>query len=417
MKKSICSRFSLFLILLFLISSCTTSMSTPIVPLETVEEVTVEAWQQTPTETIEVVTVEALQQTPTETIEEVMVEGWQQTSPESQGMDSGMLADMLISIHENDHAIDSVSILRNGYLVLDVAIYPYQAGSKHNIHSCTKSIVSALIGIAMNLGYIESVDQPLLDFFPTRTAANLDADKKSITLEHLLTMSSGWACRDSYLYRWVGLNEMRASEDWIQHMLDLPMAEKPGTTFEYCNGGSFMLSAILQESVDMNAASFAEEHLFGPLEITDFEWLTNDQGINIGWSALLLRPLDMAKIGQLFLDEGVWEGEQIIPKDWIKESTREYISATLEDGYGYQWWTDDSGFYLALGFGGQFIYVIPEKEMVVVFTSDLEEEDFYTPQNLLTDYIIPAAKSSSPLPDNPAGNEEMEHYIEMLEKP
>jgi len=385
MRKSICSRISSFFILLFLITSCTSTTNTPTAFPETIEEVT--------------------------------VDGWAISSPEKQGMDSERLADMLKAIHENDHAIDGVSILRNGYLVLDVAIYPYQSGSKHIIHSCTKSIVSALIGIAIQQGYIEGVDQPLLTFFPERTAANLDQDKESITLEHLLSMSSGWDCRDSYLYRWEGLGEMRASEDWVQHMLDLPMAEEPGITFEYCNGGSFMLSAILQESVGMNAKAYAEEHLFGPLDITDFEWPTNPQGINIGWGELRMRPLDMAKIGQLFLDEGVWEGKQIISKEWVKESTREHISATLEDGYGYQWWTDDSGFYLALGYAGQFIYVIPEKDMVVVFVSDLEEEDFYTPQNLLTEYVIPAAKSPSPLPENPEGNEEMGRYVEILKEP
>jgi len=349
-----------------------------------------------------------------ETIENRSKDGWQGSSPEEQGVDSVELANMLKAIDENDYAIDSVSVVRNGHLVLDVAIYPFQAGSKHIIHSCTKSIVSALIGIAIQQGAIEGVEQPLLDFFPNRIAANLDADKDAITLAHLLTMSSGLECRDSYLYQWEGLREMRASEDWVQFMLDLPMVKEPGTTFEYCNGGSFLLSAILQESVGMNALAYAEEHLFGPLEIVDVDWPTNPQGINIGWGELHMRPLDMAKIGYLYLNRGMWEGEQIVPKAWITESTREHIPATLEDGYGYQWWTHDSGFYLALGYAGQFIYVIPKKEMVVVFTSDLEDQDFYAPQRLLVNYILPAASCSSPLPENPEGNALLESTMKML---
>ena len=145
-------------------------------------------------------------------------------------------------------------------------------GSKHIIHSCTKSIISALIGIAIEQGYIESVKQPVLSFFPTRTAANLDANKEAMTLEHLLMMASGLECRDSYLYRWRGLNQMRQTDDWVQFMLDLPMAEPSGTRFEYCNGASFLLSAIIQETTGMSASEFAEAHLFGPLGISDVEW-------------------------------------------------------------------------------------------------------------------------------------------------
>jgi CubicO group peptidase (beta-lactamase class C family) len=111
----------------------------------------------------------------------------------------------------------------------------------------------------------------------------------------------------------------------------------------------------------------------------------------------------MAKIGALYLNEGRWDGEQIIPSEWVVSSTSQFISATLEDGYGYQWWVDDSDMYLALGYRGQFIYVIPEKEMVVVFTSSLEDNDFYIPQTLLNEFIIPAAVTSSTLPDNPEG--------------
>ena len=158
---------------------------------------------------------------------------------------------------------------------------------------------------------------------------------------------------------------------------------KPGAQFEYCNGASFLLSAIVQETTGKSAIEFAEEHLFGPLGVSDIDWSSSPQGIAIGYSELRMQRHDMAKIGYLYLKDGQWDGEQIVPSAWVSASTKNFISATLEDGYGYQWWIDDSGMYLALGYRGQFIFGIPEKEMVVVFTSSLEDSDFYVPQTLL----------------------------------
>jgi CubicO group peptidase (beta-lactamase class C family) len=345
-------------------------------------------------------------------------EGWRTSAPEEQGMDSETLADMLEVIQKQDYDIDGVVVVRNGYMVVDAAVYPFEPGSRHIIYSCTKSVVSALVGIAIDEGYIKGVDQRILDFFPERTVTNLDADKQAMTLENVLTMSTGLECRDSYLYRWRGLQQMRQSDDWVQFMLDLPMAKEPGTRFEYCNGASFLLSAIIQETTSMNALSFANEHLFGPLGIIDVEWSSSPEGITIGWSDLHLTPHDMAKIGYLYLNEGWWDGEQVVSADWVKASTCEHISAgTLEDGYGYQWWVDDSGVYMALGYSGQYIVVVPDKDMVVVFVSDLEERDFYVPQELLTDFIIPAAKSTTPLSDNPDGVALLESRTEALANP
>jgi CubicO group peptidase (beta-lactamase class C family) len=343
--------------------------------------------------------------------------GWRTSLPEEQGMDSQTLAEMLDAIGERAYDVDSVTVVRNGYVVADATVYPFEPDSVHVVHSCTKSIVSALIGIAIDQGTIEGVDQPILEFFPERSVANLDTNKQMMTLEHVLTMAGGWECRDSYLYRWRGLREMERSQDWVQHVLDLPMTEEPGTTFEYCNGGSFLLSAILQETTGTSALAFAEEHLFGPLGISDVVWPSNPQGISIGWGELRMRPHDMAKIGYLYLKEGRWEGEQVVPADWVAVSTRKHIDATLQDGYGYQWWVADGGVYMALGYGGQFIIVVPDKDMVVVFTSQLEEREFYTPQRLLDDFIIPAARSSGPLPANLDGVASLEAATRNLAAP
>jgi len=184
-------------------------------------------------------------------------DGWRTSTPEEQGMDSETLAKMFETIQEQEYNIDSVTVIRNGYMVADATVYPFKPDSRHIIHSCTKSIVSALIGIAIDEGYIESVNQPILDIFSERTVANLDSDKEAMTLEHMLMMASGLECRDSYLYRWRGLREMERSDDWVQFVLDLPMAEPPGSRFEYCNGGSFLLSATIQDRTGMSGRDVA----------------------------------------------------------------------------------------------------------------------------------------------------------------
>lgn len=337
--------------------------------------------------------------------------GWRTASPESQGVDSNLLENMLNMIFKKNLYIDSVLVVRNGYIVLDAYSYRGHSDDTHNIYSCTKSVISALIGIAIDKGYIKNVNQPVLDFFKKRDAENLDANKKAMTLEHLLTMTTGLECRDSYLYKWIDVMEMSWSTDWVQFVIDLPMAKSPGTRFEYCNGASFLLSAILQEQTGMNAVTFADKHLFGPLGISDVTWPSNSQGITIGYSELYMRPQDMAKIGYLYLNDGLWDGKRIISSQWIKASTRKHIAATLLPGYGYQWWIVSPGIYTAVSHKGQFIIVAPEKNMLAVFTSSLHPKDFYSPLGLLASHIIPAAKSPTPLPENPNGEKALKSII------
>jgi hypothetical protein len=244
------------------------------------------------------------------------------------------------------------------------------------------------------------VNQPILEFFPEKTIANLDERKRAITIEHLLTMASGLETKDSYLYGWAGLNDMRWSADWAQYVLDRPMADIPGKEFEYSNGVSYLLSAIVQKTTNMRTLDFAKKYLFGPLGITDVRWETSPQGIDVGYGGMWLRPRDMAKFGWLYLNKGRWEKRQIISEAWVEASTRGHISATLFDRYGYQWWIDSAGYYAAVGYKGQRIFVVPAKNMVVVFTSDLPGSSFIL-QRLLSEYVIPAAASPAPLPANP----------------
>lgn len=344
-------------------------------------------------------------------------QGWQISSPEEQGMRSQMLADMMEVIKKNSYDIDSVLIIRNGYMVLDAYFYPFLKGQQHIIHSCTKSIMSALIGIAIDKGYIKNINQPITDFFPDKAFSNADDLKKSITLENMLMMASGLKCRDSYRYRSLGLFKMINSNDWAQYVLDLPMAEAPGDKFEYCNGVSYLLSVIIQNTTKMKTLDFAKKHLFEPLGIIDIGWPASPQGFNIGYGEMWLKPPDMAKIGWLYLNKGRWGRKQILPSAWVEVSTRGHIGATMFDQYGYQWWVDSAGFYAAVGRKGQFIFVVPEKNMVAVFTSDLQDSDFFVPRKLLEKYILPAVVSTNALPLNKEEKVRLDELVISVAKP
>lgn len=240
-----------------------------------------------------------------------------------------------------------------------------------------------------------------MDFFPKRVAKNIADDKSAPTLENLLTMTHGWECND--LYNLSCLSDMSCGGGWVLLIIDLPTSKVPGTHFGYCNGAAFLLSAILQEQTGINAFSFAEKNLFAPLGISDVHWPSNPQGITVGYNGLHMRPRDMAKIGYLYLNNGLWDGKRIISSQWIKASTREHITTNsgFSPGYGYHWWIVSSGIYTAAGAHGQYIMVATEQNMLAVFTGSLSRKDTYIPLGLLASYIIPAVKSPTPLAENP----------------
>jgi CubicO group peptidase (beta-lactamase class C family) len=338
-------------------------------------------------------------------------DAWTISTPEEQGLRSELLVEMMAHIRERSYHIDSILIVRNGKLVFDAYFWPFSKNQKHIIHSCTKSVMSALIGIAIDKGYIQNVDQPITEFFPDKAVADFDGLKKTITLKNLLTMSSGLKCRDSYLYRWSGLFEMRYSPDWAQYVLDLPMAEAPGEKFEYCNGVSYLLSVIIQNKTKMRTLDFARKHLFDPLGITDIRWAQSPQGVDVGYGEMWLTPHDMARFGWLYLNKGRWENQQIVPSAWVEASTRGHMPATIFHRYGYQWWIDSAGYYAAVGYKGQRIFVVPKKNMVAVFTGDLTGRDSLVSKKLLDTYIIPAASSANSLPLSPAEQARLDALI------
>jgi len=329
-------------------------------------------------------------------------DGWLTATPESQGMDSATLAQLPERIAKEDLNIHSVLIIRGGYLVMEAYTYPYTADMLHHINSSTKSITSALVGIAIDQGFIEGVNLTLPDLFPDREIANLDAAKQSITLENLLTMSSGLDWSEEFLEQ-PNLDEMLQSADWVQYVLDRPMLYEPGQHYTYNTGGSHLLAAAVAQSTGQDIADFAQANLFDPLGIHSANWpLVDPQGVESGGMGLMLTPRDMAKFGYLYLHNGQWEGQQIISADWIAASTQKHMNVRpLTDGYGYQWWIDQRGFYMTAGYGGQHIIVHPGKDLVVVFTAGLN--DVLLPQRLLQSIILPAIQSDEPLPENPEG--------------
>ncbi len=343
--------------------------------------------------------------------------GWPRSTPEDRGIDSEQLAALFERIVESGYAIDSVTIVRNGAIVADAYAAPYASNSLHMTYSCTKSVVSTLIGIAIDNGVIEGVDVPLLDLFVDVAVENVDARKEALTLENALTMSTGMDSQDSYLYRWRGLDSIRESDNWTASALSFPMAAEPGTRFDYSNTASYLLSAALQRATGVTAAEYADQHLFGPLGIREYEWAQSPEGVDIGWAHLSLTPHDMAKIGYLMLRQGEWNGTQIVSSDWVSAATAAQTAAgTLSDGYGYQWWVDDDGYFMALGYAGQYIVVLPDKDAVVVFTSDLPEDQFFVPRELVDEMIIPAMVSRGPLPANPEGVARLDQALAAMQE-
>lgn len=370
-------------------------------------------------------------------------EDFRSSTPEEQGMDSAILLKMLDQYEERHTkdstvAIDSITIVRHGYLVADIYLNPmFPKDTSHVIHSCAKSIISALIGIAIDQGHIEGVDIPMIGFFADKDIKITDHRMADITLRDLLTMRTGIRSQDSFLYEWRGLFEAMKTNDWVAYTLSLAMDTAPGTRFDYSNLSSFLLAAIIQKSTGMDVLSFAYQNLFDPLGIEDVYWERSPQGINLGFARMWLKPHDMAKFGLLYLQKGRWGNQQIIPKAWVEESVtpyaypRNYVDILDEngkkdyaasqrnwvsskffrpfgDGYGYQWWLDRNGGYTALGTSGQYIMVIPQHDLVVVVTNASSGLGNFFPAKLLKQYIISAIKSDQALAANEGAQRELD---------
>ncbi|MBV6716439.1 serine hydrolase domain-containing protein [Paenibacillus chitinolyticus] len=327
---------------------------------------------------------------------------WQAVDPALLRMDPEKLAELEPVIRSEYSNINGVVIVRNGAIACERYYNGYGPEDTHHVASVTKSILSALIGIAIDTGFIKHVDQKVLDFFPEYVSDAADSQKREITLRHLLTMTAPYPFEDWH----EPLDKMCMQPDWVKYTLDMLGQKGEIGTFKYSTAGAHLLSSILTRSTGKSAREFANERLFRPIgmkEIPDYEmesfgfedlfgkkvrgWVQDPNRISTGGWGLTLTPRDMARFGLLYLNRGLWNHHPIISGTWVNEST-----AMNANNYGYLWWLrEEDGVYAysAIGDGGNVICCIPEKDLVVAIASEFvaHPRDRWT---LIKDHVIPA---------------------------
>ena len=321
---------------------------------------------------------------------------WSTASAAEVGMDP----EALVRAASQAQAIPrfrSLLVVRRGRLVLE----RYFGGSTRDdladVRSVTKSVVSTLAGLAVERGHLTGLDATLGEVLPADTPG-LDDWERAITVRDLLTMSGGW---NWYEQGAVGYNDWIVSTDHVGYLLAAPRAAEPGTTFAYNSAAAHLLGVVLTHATGKSLPAFADEVLFGPLGIGTRVWEAMGDAEANGGAGLDLRPRDLARLGQLFIQDG-WSGDRrILPDGWVEEATRPYFSWTSSAGpthvsYGYLWWVDvDHDAYLAWGYGGQFIYVAPDRDLVVVATTDWRSgapaDLSYQALGVIVNGVLPAA--------------------------
>lgn len=336
---------------------------------------------------------------------------WRTSTPEEQGIDSGPLLGLLEDVQKNGVGIDGVVIVRHGHLVFESYLAPYHADTVHNLKSSSKSVLSALVGIALREKVLDGLDQRVSDILPEYFSSVDDPRKRDITLRHLLTMTAG--------FEWEEISPAASrvwqSDDWVAATVGLPLTDPPGVKFTYGTALTHLASAAIARKSGMSTRAFAEKHLFEPVGIRAGLWRRDPKGIHWGGADLFFTPRDMARFGYLFLKDGTWNGRQIVPREWVAESTRAQVKTGGWGGieeYGYWWWLDPAG-YMAVGLGGQVIAVLPEQDLVVVFTGAVPEA---VPFSLIRKYVIPAIRPAS-LPPNPVAQRAISALQRELEQP
>ena len=327
---------------------------------------------------------------------------WVVTSPDLVGLDGNALF-VAGELAERIERMRSLLVIRGGRLAYERYYGGWTADTLADVRSVTKSVVSTLVGIAIGQGHINGLNQPITDFLRSPEFA-VDLDHAFINIGHLLTMTSGLSWAEGGVDEY---NDWVISDDHVDYVLSRPFDAQPGQAFVYNSAAVHLLGVVLEKATGMSLPQYADQVLFGPLGIGEREWESLTGGYVNGGSGLDLRPRDLARFGQLFLQEG-WSGqESILPGRWVAEATTRRIiglggSGPFDDlSYGYLWWLDgDQGAYLAWGFAGQFVYVVPRLDLVVVATTEwrgvrddignerLQEEVL----NIIVERILPAAR-------------------------
>jgi CubicO group peptidase (beta-lactamase class C family) len=288
-------------------------------------------------------------------------------------------------------------VIRHGYLVFERYYRGFGPEDAQDTQSVTKSVISALVGIALEHGYLQSLDQKAVGFFPEAERMVRDERIYTITLRHLLTMSAGF------------VNEVAApglaaqwytSADPVRFTLAQPLQHAPGQVMQYSNMGAHLLSAILTRATGMTAAVFAGRFLFAPLGIRPGAWPSDSAGYSFGSGGLWLTPRALAKVGYVYLKQGQWEHGALLRPAWVAASTQRYFPGdpAIEDieGYGYLWWVgQDHGqtVFYAAGYGGQYLAVVPTLDLVIVMTGnprDVSQDH----RPIIRDYVMPAVHTA-----------------------
>jgi CubicO group peptidase (beta-lactamase class C family) len=318
---------------------------------------------------------------------------WPSSSPQAQGMDGARLQQMVEWMRASGREFHSVLIVRGGALVMEEYFPGGGRDVKQNVYSCTKSVLSALCGIAQGEGSFPPLDSGALASLPPGTPA-ADPRAAGITMRQLLSMSSGLPFMRAV--------DMATANDQVRFALGKPLALDPGAGFVYTSAGPHLVSAVLQRGVGMSARDYARKKLFQPLGIQDWSWETDGTGVTVGATNLSLTPIDLAKLGFLFLHDGAWFGTRVVPASWVKDSTTAHarvsdMNRAENAGYGWFWWIDEewNGFS-AHGAAGQFVFVVPRLDLVAVFTSGLSPEDFPIPWDLMRQYVLPSVAAAGP---------------------
>ena len=328
---------------------------------------------------------------------------WPRSSPEKEGLEGAPLDAFDRELAAGAHGyVDSMLVIRRGRIVYeksydhskdyerlfagkgapgiynyyDPSWHPFYKGTGlHTMQSVSKSVTSALVGIAIGRGEIAGVDarvMPLLSDWRVPP----DPRRDRMTLRDVLTMTTGIRWDEETAEYTDPRNNcavMESKDDWVRYVLEQPMAEEPGKTFVYDSGATMLLSAVIQKTTGKTADDYAKEHLFAPLGIDAFYWKRTPKGVSDSEGGLYLAPRDLAKLGELYMRDGVWRGKRILPEGWAAESTQPRVQAG-KHRYGYQWWVmseKGSGTYqcyAAWGYGGQFLFVVPELDLIAVFT-------------------------------------------------
>jgi CubicO group peptidase (beta-lactamase class C family) len=346
-------------------------------------------------------------------------DGWTITTPESVGLDGARLCGIAARLKATDANVHAVVIVRHGKLVFEQYFagyderwdvpgqYDHDATTRHDMRSASKSVISLLMGIAIDRKLIAGVDEPVIKFFPEFLALKTPG-WDNVTLRHLLTMSSGINWDENRAWTDPANDEphLGYEADPIGYVLAKPIAAPPDTIWTYNGGGTDLLGNIIERVSGKPLEAFAREALFQPLGITDWEWKTYPKNGKIAAAiGLRLRPRDAAKLGQLVLNRGVWDGRQLIPAAWIAQSTAPRFQTIGYFGdlffYGYQWWLGralsegkEVTWVAAMGQGGQRIFVIPELDLVVMMTSGLyfSGRQGHAEIDILSNFVIPSVR-------------------------